>query len=273
MFRRDLDGRRRRRGRGARPPEPPLGRGPPPPRAPGGRARRVRAGSAASHLVKGAVMAVQKIGVVGCGLMGSGIAQVAARSGFRDRRARGERGARGKGPRARREEPAAGRRAGEARRGRADEAAAGSGTRPRSRTSPTATSSSRRRPRTSGLKHEIFAALDAPASPRAIFASNTSSSRSPSWPPRRSGPDRVVGLHFFNPVPLMKLVEVVRTVAHRRGGRADGATRSPRRSARRSILAKDPPGSSSTACSCRTCSTRSASSSRASRSRRTSTTA
>src|ERR1700730_16058022 len=49
--------------------------------------------------------------------------------------------------------------------------------------------------------------------PAAIFASNTSSISITETMTATKRPDRFVGLHFFNPVPLMKLVEVVRTIA------------------------------------------------------------
>jgi 3-hydroxybutyryl-CoA dehydrogenase len=60
------------------------------------------------------------------------------------------------------------------------------------------------------LKESVFRALDAAAPPRAILASNTSSLSVSRIAAATSRPDRVVGLHFFNPVHLMKLLEVVR---------------------------------------------------------------
>jgi len=61
-------------------------------------------------------------------------------------------------------------------------------------------------------KREVFAALDGIVKPEAIFASNTSSlSITEMMTATRRAP-QFVGLHFFNPVPLMKLVEVVKTV-------------------------------------------------------------
>ena len=62
-------------------------------------------------------------------------------------------------------------------------------------------------------KNELFGALDALCSDRAIFASNTSSLTITDMAAATDRPDRVIGLHFFNPVPVMKLVEVVRTIA------------------------------------------------------------
>jgi 3-hydroxybutyryl-CoA dehydrogenase len=62
------------------------------------------------------------------------------------------------------------------------------------------------------LKNQLWKELDRRASPESIFASNTSSLSIISMATATSRPDRFVGLHFFNPVPLMPLVEVVRSV-------------------------------------------------------------
>jgi 3-hydroxybutyryl-CoA dehydrogenase len=63
------------------------------------------------------------------------------------------------------------------------------------------------------LKKEIFGELDTICPAQTIFASNTSSLTITEMAAATKRPDRFVGLHFFNPVPLMKLVEVVRTIA------------------------------------------------------------
>lgn len=63
------------------------------------------------------------------------------------------------------------------------------------------------------LKKEIFGALDRLCPPATILASNTSSLTVIEMAAATNRPDRVAGLHFFNPAPLMKLVEVVRTIA------------------------------------------------------------
>jgi 3-hydroxybutyryl-CoA dehydrogenase len=60
-------------------------------------------------------------------------------------------------------------------------------------------------------KRQVFQALDAVCPPHAIFASNTSSLSITEMAATTKRADRFVGLHFFNPVPLMKLVEVVRS--------------------------------------------------------------
>jgi 3-hydroxybutyryl-CoA dehydrogenase len=62
------------------------------------------------------------------------------------------------------------------------------------------------------LKKEVFAELDKLCGAHAIFASNTSSLTITEMAAATKRPARFVGLHFFNPVPLMKLVEVVRTI-------------------------------------------------------------
>jgi 3-hydroxybutyryl-CoA dehydrogenase len=61
-------------------------------------------------------------------------------------------------------------------------------------------------------KRRTFAALDREVKEKAIFASNTSSLTITQLAVSTTRPDRFVGLHFFNPVPVMRLVEVVRTL-------------------------------------------------------------
>jgi 3-hydroxybutyryl-CoA dehydrogenase len=62
-------------------------------------------------------------------------------------------------------------------------------------------------------KKKMYASLDSIVKKEAIFASNTSSISITELLTSTKRPERFVGLHFFNPVPLMKLVEVVRTIA------------------------------------------------------------
>jgi 3-hydroxybutyryl-CoA dehydrogenase len=62
-------------------------------------------------------------------------------------------------------------------------------------------------------KRELFATLDALLAPHAIICSNTSSLCVIEMAAATKRPDRVAGLHFFNPVPIMKLVEVVKTIS------------------------------------------------------------
>ena len=62
-------------------------------------------------------------------------------------------------------------------------------------------------------KKEMYAAIDGIVKKDAVFASNTSSISITELMTATKRPERFIGLHFFNPVPLMKLVEVVRTIA------------------------------------------------------------
>jgi 3-hydroxybutyryl-CoA dehydrogenase len=62
-------------------------------------------------------------------------------------------------------------------------------------------------------KRKMFAELDGIVKKDAVFATNTSSISVTEVMAATKRPERFIGLHFFNPVPLMKLVEVVRTIA------------------------------------------------------------
>ena len=77
-------------------------------------------------------------------------------------------------------------------------------------------------------KRAIFQQLDKICDDRTIFASNTSSISMTSLAAATARPEKVVGLHFFSPVPVMGLVEIVTTVGQHMG--------------KRTILAKDKPG-------------------------------
>ncbi|HSG94385.1 MAG TPA: 3-hydroxyacyl-CoA dehydrogenase family protein, partial [Afifellaceae bacterium] len=63
------------------------------------------------------------------------------------------------------------------------------------------------------LKRDIFAALDRVAAPEAILASNTSSISITRLAAATDRPERFIGIHFMNPVPIMELVELVRGIA------------------------------------------------------------
>jgi 3-hydroxybutyryl-CoA dehydrogenase len=65
-------------------------------------------------------------------------------------------------------------------------------------------------PENEALKLKIFAAAESSTRPDAILASNTSSISITKLGSITKRPDRVIGMHFMNPVPLMKLVEIVR---------------------------------------------------------------
>ena len=158
-------------------------------------------------------MAIEKVGVVGCGLMGAGIAQVSAVAGFSTivREVSSElvdKGLKG-----------------------IDKNLA----RLVEKGTLTESSKSEVRGRLKGTtaiedlkecdliveaiieqlpaKRELFATLDKICPEATIFASNTSSLTITEIATATKRPQRFVGLHFFNPVPVMKLVEVVRTIA------------------------------------------------------------
>jgi 3-hydroxybutyryl-CoA dehydrogenase len=63
------------------------------------------------------------------------------------------------------------------------------------------------------VKNQMWRELDGLCGPETIFASNTSSLTIADMAAATERPGRMIGLHFFNPVPVMKLVEVVRTIA------------------------------------------------------------
>ena len=60
-----------------------------------------------------------------------------------------------------------------------------------------------------GLKRSILKSIDAIAKPQAILASNTSSISITALAASSTRPERFVGMHFFNPVPVMQLVEII----------------------------------------------------------------
>jgi 3-hydroxybutyryl-CoA dehydrogenase len=62
-------------------------------------------------------------------------------------------------------------------------------------------------------KREVFATLDRVTRPETILASNTSSISITKLGAATGRPDRVIGMHFMNPVPVMKLVEIIRGIA------------------------------------------------------------
>jgi 3-hydroxybutyryl-CoA dehydrogenase len=157
-------------------------------------------------------MEIRKVGVVGAGLMGSGIAQVAATAGF----------------------STVMREVSEALLDKGRAAIEKSLTRfvEKGELTPEKKSQALARLKSTGRledfadcdlvveaitenlerKREVFAELDRIVQPQAVLASNTSSlSITEMMTATRRGP-RFLGIHFFNPVPLMKLVEVVKTV-------------------------------------------------------------
>jgi 3-hydroxybutyryl-CoA dehydrogenase len=91
------------------------------------------------------------------------------------------------------------------------------------------------------LKNRLWAELDRLCPPETIFASNTSSIPIGSMAAVTRRPDRFVGLHFFNPVPLMPLVEVVRPAAASRKT-FERSLAFARSLGKETVVAKDAPG-------------------------------
>ncbi|MEO8196440.1 MAG: 3-hydroxybutyryl-CoA dehydrogenase [Thermoanaerobaculia bacterium] len=160
-------------------------------------------------------MAIRKIGVLGCGLMGSGIAEVAAKAGFETvvrevSEALMEKGmGKIRGSLGRAVEK--GKMTAEERDAvlaRIHGASGASGFEAMADCDLVVEAIVENLEE----KKASYAALDKVAKPTAIFASNTSSLTVTQLAMATSRPARFVGLHFFNPVPVMKLVEVVRTL-------------------------------------------------------------
>ncbi|HMJ57607.1 MAG TPA: 3-hydroxybutyryl-CoA dehydrogenase [Gemmatimonadales bacterium] len=155
---------------------------------------------------------IKKVGVLGCGLMGSGIAQVAAAAGYETvvRDVSKEFLDRGR----------AGIEKSLARfveKGKLEAAARDATLKRLTFTTTVADLKGvdvviEAITEDLALKNALFKELDGLCGPATIFASNTSSLTIAEMAAATKRADRFVGLHFFNPVPLMQLVEVVRTV-------------------------------------------------------------
>ena len=158
-------------------------------------------------------MAIQRVGVVGCGLMGSGIAQVCAQAGFPTvvREVNAElvdKGLKGiEKNLARLVEKGAITEGG---KGEIRSRLRGVTSLDELRDSDVIVEAIIEQ---LPAKRELFSSLDSLCPPSTIFASNTSSLTIIEIAAATKRPERFVGLHFFNPVPVMKLVEVVRTIA------------------------------------------------------------
>jgi 3-hydroxybutyryl-CoA dehydrogenase len=96
-------------------------------------------------------------------------------------------------------------------------------------------------PEDAALKRELWRELEPRCPPATIFASNTSSLSITEMAAATGRPDRFVGLHFFNPVPLMPLVEVVRGLTTS-GETFDAAMVFVRRLGKEPIVARDRSG-------------------------------
>lgn len=91
------------------------------------------------------------------------------------------------------------------------------------------------------LKNRLWQELDRLCPPKTIFASNTSSLSIAAMASATRRPDRFVGLHFFNPVPLMPLVEVIGTVTTNQET-FERALEFARRLGKEPVIAADSPG-------------------------------
>ncbi|HWB42940.1 MAG TPA: 3-hydroxybutyryl-CoA dehydrogenase [Gemmatimonadales bacterium] len=91
------------------------------------------------------------------------------------------------------------------------------------------------------LKNGLWRELDRRCPPATIFASNTSSLTIGDMASATARPDRFIGLHFFNPVPLMPLVEVVRAVTTSRAT-FEAAIEFARRVGKQAIVSRDRSG-------------------------------
>ncbi|MBI2324217.1 MAG: 3-hydroxybutyryl-CoA dehydrogenase, partial [Chloroflexi bacterium] len=157
-------------------------------------------------------MAIERVGIAGFGAMGSGIAQVCAQAGFQVRvreidQAAIDRGWKG----------VDGSLARIVKAGRMSEADAGAA---RGRISASTSLADLKDSdliieavlEVADVKRQVFEELDTVCPASTIFASNTSSLPIIDMAIRTKRPDRFAGLHFFNPAPVMQLVEVVRAL-------------------------------------------------------------
>ena len=217
-------------------------------------------------------MEIKRVGVLGAGLMGHGIAQVAAQSGCDVVLREVDQGKLDKGVAKIEKQLARAVEKGKLEQGDADAI--------RGRISPTLDYSDladcdlivEAITEDLGLKLEMWKEVDGVAKEGALFATNTSSLPVIDQAAATSRPDRFVGLHYFNPAQVMKLVEVVRCVTT--SDEAFDAGRQVRREPGQAGRADQGQGraSSSTGCWSRTCSTPSAPTRRAwARSRRSTT--
>jgi 3-hydroxybutyryl-CoA dehydrogenase len=158
-------------------------------------------------------MEIKRVGVLGCGLMGSGIAQVSAQAGYETlvREVSDELAQRGIA--------GIGKQLGRA----VEKGKLSSEDRDATLGRLRATTSLEEMADCDliieavveelEVKNAMWRTLDGVCAPHTIFASNTSSLTIADMAAATKRPERMVGLHFFNPVPVMKLVEVVRTIA------------------------------------------------------------
>ncbi len=157
-------------------------------------------------------MAIRKIGVLGCGLMGSGIVEVAAKAGCETVVREVDAGLLEKG--LGRIRGSLGKAVEKGKLAAEERDAALARVRGTTALAELADCELVVEAIIENLdeKKRIYGELDRIVQPQAIFASNTSSLTITQLAMATRRPERFVGLHFFNPVPVMKLVEVVRTL-------------------------------------------------------------
>ena len=184
---------------------------------------------------------VKTVGVVGCGLMGSGIVQVSAQSGLKAIVREADQALLDKG-------------LGRIKKFLEDGVAKGKVTaEDRDRTLANIKGTTKLEDLAGcdlvieavteniALKREVFSTLDAVCASDAVLASNTSSLSVTEIASFTKRPERVLGLHFFNPVPLMKLVEIIRALStndaafEKAKGYVETIGKTP-------VIAKDAPG-------------------------------
>lgn len=186
-------------------------------------------------------MSVSRVGVVGAGTMGRGIAQIAALGGFETVLYDPLPGVATQSAEALKQ--ALDKGAARGRWGEEDAATAAQRVQPAEEVERMAGAelAIEAAPERLELKREIFNQLAEVLGPEATLASNTSSLRVSEIADGVPQPERVVGMHFFNPPPLMKLVEIVAT--ERSSDQAlSAATEVGERMGRTPIRAKDSPG-------------------------------
>jgi 3-hydroxybutyryl-CoA dehydrogenase len=157
-------------------------------------------------------MSINTVGVLGCGLMGSGIAQISAAAGYKTIVREVEQGLLNRG-------------LGRVQKFLSDGVAKGKLTAEAQETTLGNLSGTTAIEDLGGCdliieaiienveeKARVFSALDTAVGEATIFCSNTSSLCITELAAQTTRPDRFAGLHFFNPVPLMKLVEVIRAL-------------------------------------------------------------
>ncbi len=184
---------------------------------------------------------IERIGVVGAGTMGAGIAQIAALGGYETRLHDPIPAALASGIERTQAALAKGAERGRWSAEDADTASARVGGASSFADLADCDLVIEAAPEELGLKRELFAALAEACGPETILATNTSSlpvTAIAALVPQR---ERVVGMHFFNPPALMKLVEVVAT-ADSSEEALDATTEVGRRMGRTPIRAKDSPG-------------------------------